>query len=105
MEDVEGRSGDLAGLERFGERLFHDELAAGAVHDADALLHDGERGGVDEALCLRGEADVEREVVRLLEDLVDGDEGDVVLASDDGGDEGVVADQLHAEGAGAAGDL
>src|SRR6266851_1028139 len=105
VEDVEGRAGDLAGLERFGERLFDDELAAGAVHDAYALLHDGERGGVDEALCLRGEADVEREVVGLLEDLVDGDESDIVLARDNGRDEGVVADEFHAEGAGAAGDL
>ena len=62
-------------------------------------------GCVDEAFGLGGEADVEGEVVGGLEDLVDGDEGDVVLAGDDGGDEGVVADEVHAEGAGAAGDL
>ncbi len=105
MEDVERSPGHFAGLERFGEGLFDDEFAAGAVDDADALLHDGERGGVDEAFGLGGEADVEREVVGLLEDLVDGDEGDVVLAGDDGRDEGIVADQLHAEGAGAARNL
>jgi hypothetical protein len=52
-----------------------------------------------------GEADVQREVVGLAEDLVDGDEGDVVLAGDDGRDEGVVADEVHAEGLGAAGDF
>ena len=39
------------------------------------------------------------------EDLVDGDEGYVVLAGDDGGDEGVVADEVHAEAGGAAGDF
>ena len=39
-EDVEGRAGDLAGLEGFGERLVDDELAASAIDNADALLHD-----------------------------------------------------------------
>ncbi len=105
VEDVERGAGDLAGLEGFGEGGFDDELAAGAVDDADALLHDGDRGGVDHALGLGGEADVEGEVVGLLEDVVDGDEGDVVLAGDDGRDEGVVADELHAEAAGATGDF
>ena len=105
VEDVERCTGYVAGLDGFGECLFDDELAAGAVDDADALLHDGEGGGVDEAFGLGGETDVESEVVGGLEDLVDGDEGDLVLAGDDGRDEGIVADELHAEGAGAAGDL
>ena len=60
---------------------------------------------IDEALGLSGEADVESEVVGVFEDLVDGNEGDVVLAGDDGCDEGVVADELHAEAGGAAGDF
>jgi len=34
-----------------------------------------------------------------------GDEGYVIFAGDDGGDEGVVADEMHAEAGGAAGDL
>ena len=76
VEDVERGAGDLAGLDGVGEGLFDDELAAGAVDDADALFHDGERSRVDEAFGLGGEADVEREVVGGLEDLVDGDEGD-----------------------------
>ena len=84
---------------------FDDELAAGAVDDADALLHDADGGLVDEAFGLGGEADVEGEVVGGFEDLVDGDEGYVVLAGDDGGDEGVVADEVHAEAGGAAGDF
>ena len=105
VEDVEGGSGYLAGLEGFGEGGFDDELAAGAVDDADALLHDGDGGGVDEAFGLGGEAYVEGEVVGGLEDLVDGDEGDVVLTGDDGGDEGVVADEVHAEAGGRGGRL
>ena len=105
MEDVEGGAGDLAGADTVGEGLVDDELAAGAVDDADALLHDGDGLLVDEAFGLGGEADVEREVVGFGEDLFDGDEGDVVFAGDDRGDEGVVADERHAEGAGAAGDF
>ena len=105
VEDVEGSAGDVARFQGFRESLFDDELAAGAVDDANAFFHDGQGGGVDEALGLGGEADVEGEVVGGLEDFVDGDQGDVVLAGDDGGDEGVVADEVLAEGFGAAGDL
>ena len=54
---------------------------------------------------LRREADVEGEEVGVGEDVLYRDEGDIVLARDHGGDEGIVADELHAEGAGAAGDL
>ena len=38
VEDVKGGSGDVAGLEGVGEGLFDDELAAGAVDDADAFF-------------------------------------------------------------------
>ena len=105
MKDVEGGAADSATGNAFGESIFNDELAAGAVHDADAGLHDGDGLPVDEAFGLGGEADVEGEEVGLAEEVVDGDEGDVVLAGDHGRDKGVVADQGHAEGAGAAGDL
>ena len=104
-EDVERGAGDVAGLDGFGEGFVDDELAARAVHDADARLHDGERVLVDEAFGLRREADVQREEVGVGEDFVDGDEGDAVLARDDGSDEGVVAEEVHAEGLGAAGDF
>ena len=50
-------------------------------------------------------ANVEGEVVGVTEDLVDGHEGDVVLAGDDRGNEGIVADDVHAEDGGAAGGL
>src|ERR1700709_2925715 len=105
MEDVEGGSGDMAGFDGFGEGLFYDELAAGAVDDADALLHDADGGLSDEALGLGGQAYVEGEVVGGFQDLVDGDQGDVVLTGDDRGDEWIVADEVHAEAGGAAGDL
>ena len=62
-EDVERGAGDVAGLDGFGEGFVDDELAAGAVDDADALLHDGDGVLVDEAFGLRREADVQREEV------------------------------------------
>ena len=102
MEDVESGTGHLAGLERVREGFVDDELAAGAVHDADAGLHDGDGLPVDEALGLPGEADVEGEEVGPAEKVVDLDQGDAVLAGDDRGDKGVVADEGHVEGAGAA---
>jgi len=105
VEDVEGGAGDVTGLEGGGQVGFDDELAAGAVDDADAFLHGGEGGGVEDAGGLRGEADVEGEEVGHREELFDGDEADGVFAGDGGGDEGVVAEELHAEVAGAAGDF
>ena len=53
MEDVEGRAGDVAALQRFRQVLLDDQLAARAVHDADALLHGGEARGIDDAGGLR----------------------------------------------------
>lgn len=105
VEDVECCAGDVAGFDGVGESLFDDELATGAVDDADALFHDADGGLVDEALGLRRETDVEREIVGGFQDLVDGDEGDVVFAGDDRGDEGVISDEVHAETRGAAGNL
>ncbi len=47
VEDVECGSGYVTGFNGVGEGLFDDELAASAVDDADALLHDADGGLVD----------------------------------------------------------
>ena len=104
-EDVEGGTGNVAGLECGGESSVVNQFTAGAVDDADVGLHFGEGGGVDDALGLGGEADVEREIVRGRDEFVEVNEADAVFAGDGSGDEGIVADEFHAEGAGAAGDL
>ena len=72
MEDIKRSPSNLARFESFRESFFDDKLTTSAVHNADALLHDGERGGVDEPFGLRGEPDMKREVVGLFEYLVDG---------------------------------
>src|SRR5690242_8163964 len=82
LEDVERRSGYLPALERCGQISLYDKLAARAVYDAYALLHGGQRGGVDDAGCLRREAYMEREVVGVPEKLVGAHQRDGVLARD-----------------------
>ena len=52
-------------FKRLRQRLFHDQFAARAVDDADALLHDGNRGRVDDALGLRRQTHVQRQIIRL----------------------------------------
>ena len=39
VEDVDRRAGDLAGVERLGQRGLVDQAAAGAVDDPHARLH------------------------------------------------------------------
>ena len=62
-KDVERGTGHVAGLESFDERGIFHQFAARAVNDAHALLHGGEVFRIDEAGGLRGEADVEGEIV------------------------------------------
>ena len=101
-EHVERRAGNLAGLERGDERGLIHQFAARAIDDAHALLHGGQGFGVDDALGLRGEADVQGEIIGGSEELVHGDEADAVFAGHGGGDKGIAADDFEAETAGAA---
>ncbi len=51
-EDVESGTRNVLGVERIDHRLLVDEAAAGAVDQAHALLHLGDRGRVDDVLRL-----------------------------------------------------
>ena len=104
-EDIEGRTGHLAALEGGDEVGVFNELAARAVDDAHALLHFRQGLCVDDAGGLRGEADVEGEVVGAGDEFVERDELDAVFAGDGGGDEGIAAEDFKAEAAGALGDF
>ena len=104
-EDVERGAGDLARLERGAERLEVDQLAAGAVDDAHAVLHAGERRGVDPVDRLGRLRQVDRDEVGALVELVGRlDALDAEVAEALGGDELVEADDLHVERLGAARD-
>ena len=78
-EDVDAGAGDLAGLDRRGERLLVDQAAAGAIDDADAVLHLGDRRRVDDVLRLLGERRVQRDEIGAAEELVELDLVDAEL--------------------------
>ena len=68
-EDVERGAGDLAGVERVLERLVDEQLAAGAVDDAYAVLHLRERLGVEPAARLGRLGQVDGDEVGLAVDV------------------------------------
>jgi len=104
-EDVERCAGDVAGLDCLGESFIHNELAARAVDDTNALLHLRDGLLVDQAFGLRRKTYVEREEVGAGKDFVEREQSDVVFAGNDRRDERIVADDVHAESLGAASDF
>src|SRR5204863_2357351 len=88
-EDVERGAGDVAARDRVGEILLVDDAAAGAVHDAHALLHLGDGGAVHQAARLRRERRVNGEEVGARVELVERHDLDVHACRRLGGDERV----------------
>ena len=87
------------------QRIEVDQLAAGAVDDPDAVLHLGERVGVEPVDRLRGLRQVDRDQVGApVELLARVDPLDAELAEALGGDELVEGDHVHVEGERPAGD-
>ena len=79
-EYVEGRAGDMAGIERSAQRHLVDQPAARAIDDAHALLHRGERLGVDDVLGLLGQRRVQGDEIGAPEQLVELDLLDAEIA-------------------------
>ena len=88
----------MAALDGLRQRVVHNQLAARAVHDADAFLHNRQRGLVDQPLGLRRQPHVQRKKVRLRKDLVDGHQRHIVLTRDHRSHKRVIAQQVHPEG-------
>ena len=104
-EDVERGAGDLAGVERVLERLVDEQLAAGAVDDAHAVLHLRERLGVEPAARLGRLGQVDGDEVGLAVDVGAGlGLLDPELAEALGGHERVEGEHAHAEALRAGGD-
>ena len=104
-EDVERGAAELAGLEAGHQRVEVDQLAAGAVDEAGAVLHRGDRLGVDQADRLRRLRHVQGDQVGAAEHLLDALQPlDPELAEALGGDELVEGDDVHLEALGALGD-
>ncbi len=104
-EDVERGAGQLARLKTGLQRVEVDQLAAGAVDDAGAVHHLGDRLVVDQADRLRRLRHVQGDQVGAAEQLLDAvDTVDAELAKALGGDELVEGDDLHLEALSAFGD-
>ncbi len=99
------RRATLPDFERRGERLLVDQAAAGAVDDAHALLHLGDRRRVDDVLASSSVSGVCRVMKsarrqQLVElDLLDAELDGALLRQ-----EGVEGDDLHLQADGAVGD-
>src|ERR1039458_9787479 len=91
-KDIQRRTGDVARADGISKSFVDDQFTPRAVDDANARFHDLDRCGIDHALGLRGQADVQRKIVGSLEDVVDGHQRDLILPRDDWRDERVVAE-------------
>src|SRR6185437_15173417 len=87
------------------EGCFLYQFAARAVDDAHALLHRCDGLGVDDAVGLRSEAHMQREVIGSGEQLLERDQADAVLSRDSRRDERIAAYDFKPESAGALGYL
>ncbi len=98
LENVQCGAAHVARFDSPSQRVAIHQLAAGAIHDAHALLHHGERRVVEHALRLGGERNVQRDVIALRVQLIPADQGDAQIGGALGVDEGIGGDHLHPEG-------
>src|SRR5829696_5647046 len=102
--DVEAGRRDLPGLEGVGQGRLVDQTAPRGVDDDDAALGRGELVGADQAHGLGGLRQVDRDEVRLPEQLLQGHQPHAQLSGAPRLDVGVVGDQRDAEGGQPLGD-
>ena len=103
-EDVEGRTGDRAVGERFGERHLVDDPAAGDVDDAQPRLGLEQQLTADQPCRFGSLREVDRQEVGLGDDLLEGHQLDASEAGALGRDVRVIGDQAHPEPACPVGD-
>ena len=95
----------LTRAKRFGERSFVDQFSARAVNQARAALHFRKRSCVDHFFGDGAERRVEGDYVAAAQEFVERHELDFEFARGGGRDVGVVRQDLHFEGARAAGNF
>ena len=96
-EHVQGRARQVSVAQGGGDRGFLHQFAAGAVDQARALFHLADGLGVDQTGALRGERQVQGEVIGGGEHVIQRGKLDFRLARHLGGDEGIVRQHFHAE--------
>jgi len=105
LEDVQRGAGDLAGVERGDQGFVVEQATARAVDDAHAGLAARQRINAEDVVRAVGQRRVQRQEVRLRQDLVDLEQFDAERLGDLGRQEGVEAEDAHAEGLGADRDV
>ena len=98
-EDVQSGAGDAALVESAHQRPFVEQLAAGGVDDPRALLDLGERLFAQQVAAGGRQGDVQRDEVRLLEQLVLGDQLHSQPLRPLRRDVGIVGDDAHFQSA------
>ena len=104
-EHVEGGPADLARTHGFEQVVLVDDAAASCVHEAHAVLHDGELLARDHAAGGGGERGMHADEVALGIEPVEFDGFRTEGAHALGRHERVVGNDMHLEGEGAAGHL
>src|SRR6202050_4790194 len=89
----------MALLQSLYQISFLHQFSAGAIHQADALLHLLDRGLVDHSSSLRGEAYVQRDVIRGRVKLVQADQPDALLLGHADRNKRIMPDYFHLKGA------
>ena len=103
--NIQRSATQLSGLQGLDNSGFIQQLAASAIDQAHALLHLANGIGIDHSLGLRGETDMQRDVVGLNEDLIERSQSDVQLLRQTGRHIRIVANDFHAEGDGTTRDF
>jgi len=85
----------------FGQSLLVHELAAGAVDDPHAFLGVAEEVPSHDALRLRSERQVQADVVGAREQFGERNQGDIQIARDKRGNEGIVGEDFEFQSPGA----
>ena len=104
LEDVKGRTGDMAGLYGFSKGCLIDQPAARAVDDANTWLRLCKRLLVEDAARLVGHRHMQGDEVSLGKKLLQFDLGDAHFLGPLLGQEGIVGDDVHLQPEGARND-
>ena len=84
-------------VERRGEIVFDDEAAAGAVHEAHAALHLGNRAGVDQVFGGFGQRGMESDEVGAGKERIERHFFDAEIDGPLGRQKRIVGNHLHAQ--------
>ena len=67
---VEGRCGDLSGIQGIRQILLNDQLSPAVVDEDHAVFHLGDIGAVDDSFCGGKEGAVQEDHIRLSKQCI-----------------------------------